>query len=1496
MQEVVCVFYEGDRAELGRLELGKGPSGQPDLQDREACRAQATADATLLTGGTVGSEADTGVAWGPQAVIKPWRGETGSPSARPSRLKLPLMTVAHLCRFHVVFTRAEMQGPTPGATRLLGLHGASVERELVQKRTFTRWMNLHLEKCNPPLEVHDLFRDIQDGRILMALLEELSGCKLLHGFKPSSHRIFRLNNIAKVLSFLEERNVKLVSIDATDVADGNSSIVLGLIWNIILFFQIKELTGNIKSQFPSSSSLSSIPTSSDSDTSLASTPSEEHRGSLAARDHGKAIKTLLQWVQRRTRRFGVAVDDFGKSWTSGLAFLAVIKSIDPSLVDMRRALLRTPRENLEEAFRTAHYSLGIPRLLEPEDVTISPPDQQVIMTYVSQFLEHFPGMDEDDVSDVIDRSGSKVNVRLNDSVAHNGVKRAHETSYVVKRDWVKPPPKIFISSVADASSDQQAAPAPSLPSPKAWASEESSSSPVGDQPLTSSLDMTKDAPRCVSPSTPSSPQPSCVDSLISSPDSWSEVGMLQKVPESCSDGSLNETGLVCDTQGPVAHNKPQAPDKELCLDTGKLLDDGMESDLFIDEGNYSLCSLDSLQAKTPVLSEEEEASKHILSAQDDGRMPTLSGIANGSDTGTEEQLQSETVKGSSADLPDGGCESGYFPEDQESPPSPVEANSVSASPDQQIVNEIESKEESRHSDEAPEAADHLQRCIGEQTAAPEIISESDRMADRITDADQHAVGSGHSAAGNSILLSASESDTLSKDTLLLADTLEAQQEDIHYAENVDVDSVGDSDSCDGEIFSERLAHSPEAETIKGDVQQAKEREEEEKKPESASVEGEVHVRPDPCDDPDSTGVCEVPAASRKVPEQEDEDGDSGEMADGKVEDSGEADGNDAKSGQSPVEESSGRSQEVTREVDLGLDMIHKMDTSNSAEEDNHEGKSSLTQDHQASCREDISEASLIQDQQAPFREDISEASLTQDQQAPCREDISEASLIQDQQAPCREDISEASLIQDHQAPCREDISEASLTQDQQAPCREDISEASLTQDHQAPCREDISEASRRESSDGPLQWQPESCETARDLEDKEIAPECVPEDQLSCTVSKPEDDLTGTASLTASECDGTERGSDYSAGEMQSTSEDVVSGVECKTEDPLSAVMESLSAERQTGTARELRREPVSTKTEAEQDGVSLETPRGSMASTDTTQLEDENEDEEEDAEQEPVSVIPLDLVYYPHYDVPMAEVIDALGEPGGADAYGQAEGDGSLDPIGSGGAEDHGRLSLSVTPLQPAPVQERLPGPDTDSSDGEDNSDDLTRAQKHTLAPGDGLPQNMALEGPLDPQEPCASVPVEGCAESEWGAGRLDAAGAGGSDALIKSDGEWTGARENSTAVRDGVAVGDPSECSTAPYLRASAQPKESQLGRTAASSLLENGNKKSSEPNTPDKASLPNRRESGAERAEETAVELTLEEVCLLLLLWLVVYCLFVLPQMDLWTLPQLLFNVDD
>ncbi|XP_045417303.1 calmin isoform X2 [Lemur catta] len=325
-----------------------------------------------------------------------------------------------------------------------------VERENVQKRTFTRWINLHLGKCNPPLEVTDLFVDIQDGKILMALLEVLSGRNLLHEYKSSSHRIFRLNNIAKALKFLEDSNVKLVSIDAAEIADGNPSLVLGLIWNIILFFQIKELTGNLSRNSPSSS-LSPGSGGTDSDSSFPPTPTTERSVAISVKDQRKAIKTLLAWVQRKTRKYGVAVQDFAGSWRSGLAFLAVIKAIDPSLVDMKQALEDSTRENLEKAFSIAHDALHIPRLLEPEDIMVDTPDEQSIVTYVAQFLERFPELETEDFLDLdkeIPIESTFVRIKETPSEQESKIfvlTENGEHAYTVNHDTSHPPPsKVFV--------------------------------------------------------------------------------------------------------------------------------------------------------------------------------------------------------------------------------------------------------------------------------------------------------------------------------------------------------------------------------------------------------------------------------------------------------------------------------------------------------------------------------------------------------------------------------------------------------------------------------------------------------------------------------------------------------------------------------------------------------------------------------------------------------------------------------------------------------------------------------------------------------------------------------------------------------------------------------------------------------------------------------------------------------------------------------------------
>uniref|UniRef100_A0A3B4YTM2 Calponin-homology (CH) domain-containing protein n=1 Tax=Seriola lalandi dorsalis TaxID=1841481 RepID=A0A3B4YTM2_SERLL len=272
-------------------------------------------------------------------------------------------------------------------------------QEAVQKRTFTKWINSHLAKRVPPLVVTDLFEDIKDGVMLLALLEVLSGQKLPCEQGKKLKRIHWVANIGTALNFLEGRKsayrgspIKLVNINSTDIVDGRPSIVLGLVWTIILYFQIEELTISLPALQGFSSSTSSL----DSSTSSTETTSPPVKRKPLP-PQGGARKALLRWVQQTaTKRLGLEVKDFGPSWRTGLAFFAVIHSLRPNLVDMERVWRRPNRENLQKAFLLAETELGIPQLLDPEDVDVDKPDEKSIMTYVAQFLKHHPDRKQSD--------------------------------------------------------------------------------------------------------------------------------------------------------------------------------------------------------------------------------------------------------------------------------------------------------------------------------------------------------------------------------------------------------------------------------------------------------------------------------------------------------------------------------------------------------------------------------------------------------------------------------------------------------------------------------------------------------------------------------------------------------------------------------------------------------------------------------------------------------------------------------------------------------------------------------------------------------------------------------------------------------------------------------------------------------------------------------------------------------------------------------------------
>ncbi|KAL0277318.1 UNVERIFIED_CONTAM: hypothetical protein PYX00_004653 [Menopon gallinae] len=145
------------------------------------------------------------------------------------------------------------------------IEATSDERDAIQKKTFTKWVNKHLKKhwkymknytclhvcvtnpqfgpcCSPTAgrHVNDLFEDLQDGHNLISLLEVLSQENLPR--ERGSLRFHMLHNVQTCLDFLRYKKIKLVNIRAEDIVDGNPKLTLGLIWTIILHFQVSVTT------------------------------------------------------------------------------------------------------------------------------------------------------------------------------------------------------------------------------------------------------------------------------------------------------------------------------------------------------------------------------------------------------------------------------------------------------------------------------------------------------------------------------------------------------------------------------------------------------------------------------------------------------------------------------------------------------------------------------------------------------------------------------------------------------------------------------------------------------------------------------------------------------------------------------------------------------------------------------------------------------------------------------------------------------------------------------------------------------------------------------------------------------------------------------------------------------------------------------------------------------------------------------------------------------
>uniref|UniRef100_A0A8C4KE62 Actinin alpha 2 n=1 Tax=Dromaius novaehollandiae TaxID=8790 RepID=A0A8C4KE62_DRONO len=219
-----------------------------------------------------------------------------------------------------------------------------------KKKTFTAWCNSHLRKAGTQIE--NIEEDFRNGLKLMLLLEVISGERLP---KPDrgKMRFHKIANVNKALDYIASKGVKLVSIGAEEIVDGNVKMTLGMIWTIILRFAIQDISV----------------------------------------EETSAKEGLLLWCQRKTAPYrNVNIQNFHLSWKDGLGLCALIHRHRPDLIDYSKLNKDDPIGNINLAMEIAEKHLDIPKMLDAEDiVNTARPDERAIMTYVSCYYHAFAG-------------------------------------------------------------------------------------------------------------------------------------------------------------------------------------------------------------------------------------------------------------------------------------------------------------------------------------------------------------------------------------------------------------------------------------------------------------------------------------------------------------------------------------------------------------------------------------------------------------------------------------------------------------------------------------------------------------------------------------------------------------------------------------------------------------------------------------------------------------------------------------------------------------------------------------------------------------------------------------------------------------------------------------------------------------------------------------------------------------------------------------------------
>lgn len=105
----------------------------------------------------------------------------------------------------------------------------------------------------------------------------------------------------------------------------------------------------------------------------------------------------MAWVKETTKSYdGVNIDKWNNSFGDGLAFLALTNAFNPekSQVNYKSYSAANRQKNLADAFKFAEQELGVPQLLDVDQVATGEVDERSLVLYASLFFHAFKAVRE----------------------------------------------------------------------------------------------------------------------------------------------------------------------------------------------------------------------------------------------------------------------------------------------------------------------------------------------------------------------------------------------------------------------------------------------------------------------------------------------------------------------------------------------------------------------------------------------------------------------------------------------------------------------------------------------------------------------------------------------------------------------------------------------------------------------------------------------------------------------------------------------------------------------------------------------------------------------------------------------------------------------------------------------------------------------------------------------------------------------------------------------